>query len=91
MTPAVLSKIWSFCLTTVESYRAMWCLVVSKMGNVTDTEDSCKCIRDDCTPYSLDALKLLQGVPRDMFHMVGLIAPPLIFRFAKKGILCAII
>ena len=42
MTPAVLNKIWSFCLTMVESYRAMWCLVISKMGNVTDAEDSCK-------------------------------------------------
>ncbi|XP_063675279.1 mediator of RNA polymerase II transcription subunit 13-like [Bolinopsis microptera] len=39
VTPAVLNKIWSFCLSMVESYRAMWCLVVSKMGNVTDAED----------------------------------------------------
>ena len=45
MTPVVLNKIWSFCLSVVESYRAMWCLVISKMGNVTDAEDTCELSR----------------------------------------------
>ena len=39
MPPSVLSRIWGFCLSVVENYRSMWSIVVTKMGNVTDTED----------------------------------------------------
>lgn len=38
---AVLKQVWNLCLSIVEGYRVMWCVVISKMGYLTESEENC--------------------------------------------------
>eukprot|EP00116_Pleurobrachia_bachei_P007629 sb/3467891/ len=38
----VLARIWTFCLGVVDLYKCQWHVIISKMGVMSDFEDSCE-------------------------------------------------